>query len=74
MPNVTTESVPAEAPRLGEDVVASPPGPMPVDESEILDWEASIDPPAPLRSGTIRVKLEYAGRGQPLPVDDPWAD
>jgi len=43
------------------------------DDGTILDWEARIDE-SPLRPrGTIRVKLEYAGRSKPIPAEDPWA-
>ena len=41
------------------------------DEADILNWDAAIDTPPPRRSGTIRVKLIYKGRRQPIPVEDP---
>ena len=37
-------------------------GPLPVDESEVLDWDAMIDPPPPRRAGTARVRLVYGER------------
>jgi len=42
------------------------------DEEDLLDWEAVVAPPPPRRSGTIRVKLIYKGRSQPIPLEDPW--
>ena len=43
-------------------------------EEEFLDWDAHIEtPPAPLRSGTIKVRFKYIGRSKPIPIDDPWA-
>lgn len=48
--------------------------PEPVEGTDILDWEASLDAPPPRRSGTIRVTLAFAGRSRPIPVDDPAAD
>ncbi len=46
--------------------------PLPYDpDGEILDWDAYIPPPPPLRRGTIQVRLRYKGRGQPLPCPDP---
>lgn len=41
---------------------------------DMLDWDAHIEtPPAPQRSGTIKVIFKYIGRSKPIPVDDPWA-
>ena len=49
-----------------------PPAPAPMPEdSDTLDWDGSIEIPPPHRIGTIRVTLEYAGRGQPMAVPDP---
>jgi len=41
------------------------------DEEDILNWGAAIVTPPPRRSGTIRVKLIYKGRRQPIRVEDP---
>ncbi|MBK8183314.1 MAG: hypothetical protein IPK63_10660 [Candidatus Competibacteraceae bacterium] len=43
-------------------------------KEEVLDWDYSMSAPPPRASGTIPVKLEYMGRGKPLPADDPWQD
>lgn len=43
-------------------------------KEDILDWEYFIATPPPRASGTIAVKLEYMGRGKPLPAEDPWQD
>lgn len=43
------------------------------EDEDILDWDAYIEAPPPRRSGTIKVKLIYIGRGKPIPVEDPWA-
>jgi hypothetical protein len=41
---------------------------------EILDWDVIVEV-APMRaSGALTVTLEYAGRGVPLPFDDPGDD
>jgi hypothetical protein len=45
----------------------------PADDEEILNWDVVIPTPPPRSAGKIRVELRYAGRGRPLPVDDPWA-
>ena len=44
------------------------------DEEDILDWDFTITPPPPRRSGTIRVKLIYKGRSKPIPVENPWEE
>ncbi len=41
-------------------------------EEDRLDWDAHIPIAPKRRSGSIRVDLEYGGRGKPTPVDDPW--
>ena len=38
-----------------------------------LDWDAHIAIAPKRPSGSIRVKLEYGGRGKPSPAEDPWA-
>lgn len=44
------------------------------DVMDILDDEVLIqaDPDRP--RGTIRVKLVYAGRSAPIPVENPWSE
>ena len=42
------------------------------DEEDILDWDFTITPPPPRRSGTIRVRLMDKGRRKSMPVEDPW--
>lgn len=40
----------------------------PTTDQDVVNWEYAV--PAPARpSGTIRVKLSFAGRGKPLPFD-----
>jgi len=42
---------------------------------EVLDWDASLKKrPAPIASGTLRVRLKYAGSVKPMPVESPWAE
>jgi hypothetical protein len=43
-------------------------------ETDILNDEVMIDVAPDRPCGTIRVKLVYAGRSVPIPVDDPWAE
>jgi hypothetical protein len=43
-------------------------------ETDILNDELMIDVAPDRPCGTIRVKLVYAGRSTPIPVDDPWAE
>lgn len=38
---------------------------------DYLDWDTHIAIPPPRPKGTIKVKLVYAGRRKPLPIDDP---
>ena len=42
-------------------------------EEDRLDWDAHIPIASKRRSGSIRVKLDYGGRGKPTPADNPWA-
>lgn len=44
------------------------------DSPERLDWEATIEKPPVRSSGTLRVKLEYAGRAKPIAFPDPEAE
>ena len=41
------------------------------EDEDILDWDAYIEAPPPRRSGTIKVKLIYIGRGKPIPGPGP---
>ena len=41
-------------------------------EDEVLNWDVAIEVAPERPSGTILVTLEYAGRGAPLPMEDPW--
>ena len=45
-----------------------------VDETGVLNDEVMIEIAPDRPSGTIRVRLAYAGRSAPLPADDPWAE
>lgn len=44
------------------------------DEPEILNDDVLIEAAPDRPGGTIRVKLDYAGRSTPIPADDPWAE
>ena len=44
------------------------------DEEDILDWDFTITPPPPRRSGTIRVRLIYKGRSKPFPAENFWEE
>ncbi len=45
-----------------------------VDEFDIINDDVLIEVAPDRPSGTIRVKLVYAGRSLPIPADDPWAE
>lgn len=44
------------------------------EEMAILNDDVMIESPPVRASGTIRVRLVYAGRSTPIPSDEPWAD
>lgn len=48
--------------------------PMPVSEEDVEKDDITVVRPPPRRSGTIKVKLRYAGRSKPIPADDPSAN
>jgi hypothetical protein len=53
-------------------VVESPASSAPVvSEDDVEKSDVVIERPPPRRSGTIKVKLQYAGRSKPIPVDFP---
>jgi hypothetical protein len=39
--------------------------PRPVDEGDVLDWDAHVEVPPPRRSGMVRVRLVNVGRSRP---------
>lgn len=41
------------------------------DSPTILDWDACLETPPPRPAGTIRVRLNFRGRGKPIPLADP---
>lgn len=41
-----------------------------VDSPDRLDWDACLETPPPRRSGTIKVRLNFRGRGKPIPPAD----
>jgi hypothetical protein len=43
-------------------------------EMDILNDEVMIRAAPDRPTGTIRVKLIYAGRSTPIPAEDPWAE
>lgn len=43
----------------------------PADGSDILDWDVCLDTPPKRPSGKVKVRLNYRGRGKPIPVDAP---
>lgn len=45
--------------------------PLKHEADDLLDWEAAIETPPMRPSGVLRVRLEYAGRATPVPVDGP---
>jgi hypothetical protein len=57
----TAEGEPIEAPSAIEDTA-------------VLNDEVMIEIAPDRPSGTIRVRLAYAGPSTPLPADDPWAE
>ncbi len=38
---------------------------------DVLDWDACLEIPPPRRSGSIKVRLNFLGRGKPVPLVDP---
>jgi hypothetical protein len=44
------------------------------DAEDVLDWDAWTSTPPRRRTGTIRAKLQHAGRARPMPADAPWAE
>ena len=65
-------------PKSKSDVTVDQPQPSDertatVDSPDRLDWDACLDTPPPRRSGTIKVRLNFLGRGKPLPLADPDA-
>jgi hypothetical protein len=60
--------------KVGEPFPIGPVESLPAaDEMPILNDDVMIDVAPHRPSGTIRVKLVYAGRSTPTPTDDPWA-
>ena len=48
--------------------------PEPVaEEEEVLDWDFAIETAPPHPGGLIEVTLQFDGRDEPFPEDDPWA-
>jgi hypothetical protein len=45
-----------------------------VEEMRVLNDEVMIEIAPDRPSGTIRVRLAYAGRSTPILADDPWAE
>jgi hypothetical protein len=41
------------------------------DSPMILDWDACLDMPPARPAGTVRVRLNFLGRGKPIPLADP---
>ena len=39
---------------------------------DVLNWDAAIEKAPKRASGTLMVTLQYAGRGAPMPLEDPW--
>jgi hypothetical protein len=63
-------------PKSKTDVTVDQPGPSDdrtatADSPDRLDWDACLETPPPRRSGTIKVRLNFLGRGKPLPLADP---
>ncbi len=43
-------------------------------QPEVLDWDACLEAPPARPSGTIKVRLHFRGRDEPIPVDEPEDD
>lgn len=41
------------------------------DNPEVLDWDVCLETPPPRPAGKIKVRLNFLGRGKPLPLADP---
>jgi len=54
--------------RKPEDLAETTDGP------DILDWDACIDTAPPRPCGKVKVRLNYRGRGKPIPLDTPNED
>jgi hypothetical protein len=48
--------------------------PEPVDGSDVLDWDVTIETPPSGRTGALWATLEYAGRSKPDLIADPLPD
>jgi hypothetical protein len=60
----------------GDEAKSSPPESRPgegclITETDVLDWDACIETPPPRAQGAIHVLMNYAGRGQPVPLANP---
>ena len=42
-----------------------------VDGPTILDWDACLETPPSRPGGRIKVRLNFLGRGKPIPLPDP---
>jgi hypothetical protein len=56
--------------------IAAPDGEdaLPLEAQEVLDWDFVVDEPPSQRKGSFTATLRYAGKEEPLAVEDPWAD
>ena len=41
------------------------------DSPTILDWDACLETPPPRPAGRIKVRLNFLGRGKPIPLEGP---
>lgn len=41
------------------------------DSPDVLDWDACLETPPPRPAGRIKVRLNFLGRGKPIPLADP---
>lgn len=70
---MTKATLPTPEQSKKHEPIRSMPEPV-VEDSDILDWDFSIETPPTHRTGTLRVTLEYVGRGRPMPTVDPRSD
>jgi len=41
-----------------------------ISQAEVLDWDACLETPPTRPSGTVKVRLHFRGRDEPIPVDE----
>jgi hypothetical protein len=64
MPKSETDTTVHQARPAGERTATE-------DSLDVLDWDACLETPPPRPAGKIKVRLNFLGRGKPIPLADP---